>query len=52
MEIIEGPFRGLNAVFSQPDGNSRALVLVTMLNQQVKASLPFSSLTSVNPSQG
>ena len=50
MEIIEGPFRGLNAVFSQPDGNSRALVLVTMLNQQVKASLPFSSLTSVNPS--
>jgi len=50
MEIIEGPFRGLNAVFSQPDGNSRALVLVTMLNQQVKASIPFSSLTSVNQS--
>ena len=52
MEIIEGPFRGLNAVFSQPDGNSRALVLVTMLNQQVKASLPFSSLTSVNQLPG
>ena len=52
MEIIEGPFRGLNAVFSQPDGNSRALVLVTMLNQQVKASLPFSSLMPVDQSSG
>ena len=51
MEIIEGPFRGLNAAFSQTDGKSRALVLITMLNQQVRASLPFSSLSPLNPSQ-
>ena len=44
MQIIEGPFRGLNAVFSKPDGQSRAVVLITMLNQQVKASIAFSSL--------
>jgi len=47
MHIIAGPFRGFNAVFSQPDGDNRALILVTMLNQQVKASLPFSSLLPV-----
>ena len=46
MQIIEGPFRGLNAVFSEPDGQSRAVVLVTLLNQQVKASIPFSNLTA------
>ncbi len=50
MNIIEGPFRGLDAVFHQPDGNNRALVLVTMLNQQVKASISFSSLSAVNDS--
>ena len=50
MTIMDGPFRGLDAVFYQPDGNNRALVLVTMLNQQVKASIAFSSLTAVNDS--
>ena len=48
MNIMDGPFRGLNAVFYQPDGNNRALLLVTMLNQQVKASVAFSSLSSVS----
>ena len=50
MTIMDGPFRGLDAVFYQPDGNNRALVLVTMLNQQVKASIAFSSLAVVNDS--
>lgn len=46
LEIIEGPFRGLNAVFSQVDGDQRAVVLINLLNQQVKASIPFSSLAA------
>ena len=50
MTIMDGPFRGLDAVFYQPDGNNRALVLVTMLNQQVKASIAFLSLAVVNDS--
>ena len=50
MTIMDGPFRGLDSVFYQPDGNNRALVLVTMLNQQVKASIAFSSLSAVNDS--
>jgi transcriptional antiterminator RfaH len=42
--IVDGPFRGLDAVFSQPDGDQRAIVLINLLNQQVSASLPFASL--------
>jgi transcriptional antiterminator RfaH len=45
LEVIEGPFRGLNAVFSKIDGDQRALVLINILNQQVEASIPFTSLS-------
>ena len=48
LEVIEGPFRGLNAVFTEIDGNQRAVVLINLLNQQVKASLPLSSLSAVS----
>ena len=44
MQIIDGPFKGLNAVFTEPDGNNRAIVMVTLLSQQVKTSMPFVSL--------
>ena len=44
LEVLDGPFRGLNAIFSQIDGDSRALVLITILSQKVKAVLPLSSL--------
>ena len=44
MQVIDGPFKGLNAIFSEPDGNSRAIVMVTLLSQQVKTSMPFASL--------
>jgi len=48
LEVLEGPFRGLNAVFSQIDGNSRAIVLISMLSQKVKATLPLASLSKVD----
>ena len=48
MNIMDGPLRGLNAGFYQSDGSNRALLLVSMLNQQVKASIAFSSLSSVS----
>jgi hypothetical protein len=38
----------LDAIFSQPDGTSRAIVLINLLNQQVKATLPFASLNVVD----
>jgi transcriptional antiterminator RfaH len=49
LEILDGPFRGLNAVFSQPDGDSRAIVLINLLNQQVKAVMPFVNLQKLDP---
>jgi transcriptional antiterminator RfaH len=45
MQVVDGPFRGLNAVFCQTDGNSRAMVLITILNQQVKATMSLSNLS-------
>ena len=44
LQILEGPFRGLNAIFSQIDGDSRAIVLITILSQKVRAVLPLTSL--------
>ena len=51
LEILEGPFRGLDAIFSQPDGASRAIVLIKLLNQQVQATLPFTSLNLVDKAE-
>ena len=45
LQVLDGPFRGLNAVFSQIDGDSRAIVLITILSQKVKAVLPLASLS-------
>jgi transcriptional antiterminator RfaH len=44
LEVLDGSFRGLNAIFSQVDGDSRAIVLITILSQKVKAVLPLRSL--------
>jgi transcriptional antiterminator RfaH len=46
LEVIDGPFRGLSAVFAHTDGIQRAVVLINLLNQKVKASLPYSSLSA------
>ena len=48
LEVLDGPFRGLNAIFSQVDGDSRAIVLITILSQKVKAVLPLRSLGRTN----
>ena len=48
MQIIDGPLKGLNAIFAEPDGNSRAIVMVTLLSQHIKTSMPFASLVAVD----
>ena len=48
MQIIDGPLKGINAIFAEPDGNSRAIVMVTLLSQHVKTSMPFASLAAVD----
>lgn len=47
IEITDGAFKGLQAVFSQPDGAMRAIVLVTVMSQQVPVSLPNRDMTKV-----
>jgi transcriptional antiterminator RfaH len=39
INITEGPFRGLKAVFSHTDGMQRSIVLINLLNQQAPTSL-------------
>ena len=37
--ILEGPFRGLQAIYQQAQGDKRSLLLIDLLNQQSKISL-------------
>ena len=39
LNILEGPFKGLKAVFSHTDGQKRSIVLINLLNQQTPTSL-------------
>jgi len=39
INILEGPFKGLKAVFSHTDGMQRSIVFVDLLNQQTPTSL-------------
>ena len=39
INITEGPFRGLKAVFSHTDGLQRSIVLINLLNQKTPTSL-------------
>lgn len=36
--ISEGPFRGLEAIYHEPDGNQRAILLLNMLHKDVPKS--------------
>ncbi len=48
LKVTGGPFNGISVVFSQPNGDERAEVLLNMMNQQVKASIRFSNLAATN----
>ena len=39
INIIEGPFKGLQALYSHTDGQQRAIVLINLLRQQTPTSL-------------
>ena len=48
LKVTAGPFKGISVVFSQPNGDERAEVLLNMMNQQVKASISYSNLVIAN----
>ena len=39
INILEGPFKGLKAIFSHTDGLKRSIVLINLLNQKTPTSL-------------
>lgn len=44
VQIMEGPFKGLEAVYDMADGQARALVLIQMLHQTVRLSIGIQSI--------
>jgi transcriptional antiterminator RfaH len=47
VQIAEGPFSGLDAVYQMPDGEQRALVLIEFLSKPVRLNLELSNLHKV-----
>lgn len=40
VQITQGPFAGLNAVYQMDDGESRAMVLIEILSKQCRLAMP------------
>lgn len=47
VNILEGPFKGLKAVFSHTDGQQRSIVLIGLLNQQTPTSFANTHITKI-----
>ena len=45
--IIEGSFKGLQAVYSQADGQQRSIVLISLLHQQAPTSLANTQIQKI-----
>ena len=43
--VSKGSLKGVNVIFSQTDGRKRAIVLMKIMNQEVKASMEYSDLS-------
>lgn len=44
LEILKGPFRGLNATFQEYDGETRALILIDFLQKQHRVSMELENV--------
>jgi transcriptional antiterminator RfaH len=42
--VSEGPFRGLDAIFLEPDGDARVIALMSLLGQEQRLSFAVSEL--------
>jgi transcriptional antiterminator RfaH len=47
VNILEGPFKGLQAVYSHADGQQRAVVLINLLHQQTPTSLTNTQIQKI-----
>ncbi|MCA0912746.1 transcription/translation regulatory transformer protein RfaH [Marinobacter nauticus] len=46
IELDDGPFKGINAIFQSYDGEERAIVLVTFMQKQQQVRVPVSAIRS------
>jgi len=46
IQIKEGPFKGLQAIFKAYEGEERALILIELLHKQQELALPLNAITS------
>ena len=47
VEIKEGPFKGVQAIYEMDDGESRAMVLIELLHKPTRMKLPISQLSAL-----
>lgn len=45
VDITEGAFKGLKAVYQMPKGEDRALVMINLLQQQMSVEVPLQNIT-------
>ena len=45
--IVKGPFKGLQAVYSQTDGQQRSIVLISLLHQKAPTSLANTQIQKI-----
>ncbi len=46
VQLNEGPFEGINAIFQSYDGEARAIVLISFMQKQQTVRVPVSALKS------
>lgn len=44
VELDDGPFKGISAIFQAYDGEERAIVLITFMQKQQQVKVPVSAI--------
>jgi len=47
INITEGPFKGLQALYSHTDGQQRAIVFINLLHQQIPTSVANTQIQKI-----
>jgi len=49
VEITDGSFEGIRAIFAEPDGEARSMLLLNLLNKQVRQSVKNTDFRKISP---
>jgi transcriptional antiterminator RfaH len=48
VELDDGPFKGINAIFQAYDGEERAIVLISFMQKQQRVAVPVSAISATS----